>query len=79
MKMHLPSRLLFAGLLAIAPAIAFADAELDLLNVLQSNAPAPQKCDTCQKLRLVGTVKSVPSLAGLLAEAAGPRATSKPA
>ena len=67
MKTNLP--LLVAGFLALAPAIAFADEEQDLLNVLNSNAGAPQKCDACQKLRPVGTVKSIPALAALLTEA----------
>ncbi|HWV99553.1 MAG TPA: HEAT repeat domain-containing protein [Candidatus Acidoferrum sp.] len=69
MKTNLLSRLLVAGFLALAPAIAFADEEQDLLNVLNSNTGAPQKCDACQKLRLVGTVKSVPALAALLTDA----------
>src|SRR5260370_7874265 len=32
-------------------------------------AGAPQECDACQKLRLVGSVKSVPALAALLIDA----------
>ena len=67
--MNLLTRLLFAGLFVLAPALAFADAEQDLLNLLQSNAAAPLKCDACQKLRVVGTVKSIPALGALLSEA----------
>ena len=69
MKMNLLSRFVFAAFLALAPAQGFADEEQDLLKVLQSNVPAPLKCAACQKLRLVGTVKSVPALARLLTDA----------
>jgi HEAT repeat protein len=45
-----------------------ADQEQDLITILKSNAGAPQKCDACQKLRLIGTAQAVPALAALLTE-----------
>lgn len=59
-----------AGLLTLAAAAAYADEEQDLIQVLKSTAGAPAKCDACQHLRLVGTVKAVPALAALLTEPA---------
>lgn len=49
-------------------AVASADQEQDLLAVLQSGAPVPQKCSACQKLRVIGTARAVPALAALLGE-----------
>jgi HEAT repeat protein len=65
------NRLLFpflAALCLLAPSSVRADEEQDLIAVLQSAAGAPAKCTACQRLRVVGTVKSVPVLAPLLAE-----------
>jgi HEAT repeat protein len=60
--------LLLAGLLAFVAATASADEEQDLIGTLQSSATAPQKCTACQRLRVVGTTKSIPALAALLVE-----------
>ena len=65
------NRLLFpflASLVVLAASSVRADEEQDLIAVLRSNAGAPAKCTACQRLRVVGTVKSVPALAALLAE-----------
>jgi HEAT repeat protein len=43
-----------------------ADEEQDLITVLQSSTGIVQKCNACQRLRIIGTVKSVPALAVLL-------------
>ncbi len=64
----LNSLFLVVAMLGMTSGDARADQEEDLIAILQSNAGAPQKCDACQKLRLVGTVKAVPALAGLLTE-----------
>ncbi len=65
------NRLLFpflaAAFVLAAPGVR-ADEEQDLIATLQSAAAAPAKCAACQRLRLVGTVKSVPALAALLGE-----------
>ncbi|MBI4658966.1 MAG: HEAT repeat domain-containing protein [Verrucomicrobia bacterium] len=61
-------RILLACLMTVAVNCARADQEQDLIATLQSSAGIPQKCDACQKLRYVGTVKSVPALAALLGE-----------
>jgi len=42
--------------------------EQDLLAVLQSNAPVPQKWSACQRLRLAGSPKAVPVLAAMLTD-----------
>jgi HEAT repeat protein len=68
MKTNSFIRLLCVGLLTLAVSSVRADQEQDLIALLKSNADAPQKCDACEKLRLVGTVKAVPALAGLLSE-----------
>jgi HEAT repeat protein len=60
--------LLALGLLVLSVCVGRADQEQDLLAVLKSNASAPEKCDACQKLRLVGSVQSVPALAALLGQ-----------
>ncbi|HEV2210712.1 MAG TPA: HEAT repeat domain-containing protein [Verrucomicrobiae bacterium] len=70
MKKNFFSWLLLAGFTAWGLSSAFADEEQDLIVVLQSAAGAPQKCDACQRLRLIGTVKSVPALSALLAQPA---------
>lgn len=62
------SRFLFAGLLALAVCTVRADDEQDLIATLQSDASAPKKCDACERLRVFGTVKSVPALAALLGQ-----------
>jgi HEAT repeat protein len=63
-------RLLLAAacLTAIVPVVTLAQppAEDKLLEVLASQADAPQKCSACRELRLVGTEKAVPALAALL-------------
>jgi HEAT repeat protein len=68
MKTNAFLRLLLVGFLTFAVASARADEEQDLIALLKSNADTPKKCDACEKLRLVGTVKAVPALAGLLGE-----------
>ncbi|MGH7967371.1 MAG: HEAT repeat domain-containing protein, partial [Limisphaerales bacterium] len=70
MKRNFFSWLLLAGFTALGLSSAFADEEQDLIVVLQSAAGAPQKCDACQRLRLIGTVKSVPALSALLTQPA---------
>jgi HEAT repeat protein len=67
MKKYLLKPLLVLGLLALTSSVR-ADEEQDLIAILKSNAGAPQKCDACQKLRLVGTANAVPALAALLGE-----------
>jgi HEAT repeat protein len=57
--------ILLLGLL-LSAAIARANEEQDLVAILKSNATATEKCDACQKLRLVGTAKAVPAIAPLL-------------
>lgn len=57
--------MLLLGLL-LSTSIARANEEQDLIAVLKSNATASEKCDACQKLRLVGTAKAVPTIAPLL-------------
>jgi len=57
-----------AALLVLAASSVRADEEQDLIAVLRSTAGAPGKCTACQRLRVVGTVKSVPALAALLGE-----------
>ena len=53
------------ALLLLVPG-ALADKEQDLLAVLGSQADVPAKCDACRELRIVGTAKAVPALAGCL-------------
>lgn len=57
--------IVLVGLL-LSAAIARANEEQDLVAILKSNAPANEKCDACQRLRLVGTAKDVPAIAPLL-------------
>ncbi len=54
--------------LVFSTALASASEEQDLITILKSNATANQKSDACQKLRLVGTAKSVPAIAPLLTD-----------
>jgi len=67
----------FAWCVALVAAVAFlavdgqavpSDKELQLISVLQSNAPAAEKAITCKKLAIYGTQEAVPALASLLAE-----------
>lgn len=66
MKNHFMNRILLACLITFAATTARADEEQDLIAILQSAATVPQKCAACQKLRTIGTAKSVPALAALL-------------
>ena len=66
MNIHFTPRLLIAGLFTLAALCLRADEEADLLAVLLSTAGAPQKCAACQKLRVVGTAKTVPALTAAL-------------
>ncbi|MBI2926787.1 MAG: HEAT repeat domain-containing protein [Verrucomicrobia bacterium] len=68
MNTNVISRLLLVCLFALLASAARADEEQDLLGTLQSNANIPQQCAACQRLRVIGTVKSVPALAALLSE-----------
>ena len=68
MKTHPWNHLLLTCLLALAALGARADEEQDLIATLKSTAGAPEKCAACVRLRIVGTVASVPALAGLLGE-----------
>ncbi|MGZ4988318.1 MAG: HEAT repeat domain-containing protein [Limisphaerales bacterium] len=54
--------------LVLSTALARADQEQDLITILKSNATANEKANACQKLRLVGTAKSVPAIAPLLTD-----------
>jgi HEAT repeat protein len=68
MKLNHLSRLAIACLLAITAIGARADEEQNQIATLQSAASAPDKCAACQRLRMIGTAKSVPALAALLGE-----------
>ena len=68
MKPRTWNHLLLACLLALAAFDARADEEQDLIATLKSSAGAPEKCAACVRLRIVGTVGSVPALAALLGE-----------
>ncbi|MCX5670081.1 MAG: hypothetical protein NTU94_02005, partial [Planctomycetota bacterium] len=57
--------LCLAGLSAPA---APADAEQALIGVLQSDRPPAEKAAACRNLKPIGTAKSVPALAALLAD-----------
>jgi HEAT repeat protein len=61
-------RILLACLLALAAANVRAAEEEDLIATLQSAASTTQKCNACQKLRIIGTARAVPALAALLGE-----------
>lgn len=58
---------LFA-LWVLLPPVTVAQAEADLIALLQSPASGPEKCTACLKLRVVGTARCVPALAALLGE-----------
>lgn len=49
-------------------AVRSAETEADLIAILQSDASAVRKSEACRQLRLVGTPRSVPALAGLLTD-----------
>src|SRR5689334_5280576 len=68
MKSSLLHRVLAAGLLILAAHTLRAAEEQDLIATLQSNAGAPDKWAACQRLRLIGSAKSVPALASLLTD-----------
>jgi HEAT repeat protein len=61
-------QLLLASLLALAAMDVRAAEEPELIATLQSAASAPEKCAACQKLRVIGTARSVPALAALLGD-----------
>lgn len=61
--------LLLAFLIA-PPSLFAAEAEADLIALLQSRASGPEKSAACYQLRLTGTVRCVPALAALLTEEA---------
>lgn len=61
-------RILLAGLLAFVSINLRAADETALITILQSAAGVPEKCSACQQLRIIGTARSVPALAGLLTE-----------
>jgi hypothetical protein len=62
------SRVFLTGLLALGVTIARADEEQDLIATLQSNVAVSNKCAACERLRVIGTEKSVPALAALLGQ-----------
>ena len=66
MKTHFAHRLLFAGLFTFAALWLRADEEADQLAILPSTAGIPRKCAACQRLRVIGTAKSVPALSAAL-------------
>ena len=68
MKLNHLSLLAIACLLAITAPGARADEEQNQIATLQSAAGAPDKCAACQRLRVIGTAKSVPALAALLGD-----------
>jgi len=68
MKPNHLTHLLLACLFALATMDVRAADEQELIAILQSAAGATEKCAACQKLRLVGTARSVPALAALLGD-----------
>jgi len=68
----------FVWCVAFVAAVAFlsvadsqavpSEKELQLISVLQSNAPAAEKAITCKRLAIYGTQEAVPALAPLLAD-----------
>ncbi|NOS71088.1 MAG: hypothetical protein HOP33_14300 [Verrucomicrobia bacterium] len=62
------SRIAAACLLALASTNLRAADEQQLIAVLQSGAGATEKCDACQQLKTIGTVRSVTALSALLGE-----------
>ncbi len=68
MKASFPSQVLLASMLALAVIMARADDEQDQIAILHSDATVAQKWAACQKLRVIGTAKSVPEAAALLTD-----------
>src|ERR1041385_5069539 len=66
MKTNFLNPLVLAGLLALEISTARAETESELIATLQSDTSVIQKCEACQKLRLIGTANAVPALATLL-------------
>lgn len=62
--------LLPACVLALTFAVARADEEQTQIAILQSDASLVQKWAACQKLRVIGTVRTVPAVAVLLTDPA---------
>jgi len=62
------SGLLIAAVLVLTAFGVRADEEQQLIATLQSAAAAPEKCAACQRLRTLGTARSVPALAALLGQ-----------
>lgn len=60
------ARLAALAVVAWVPLVAHADTEEDLLARLRSSAPTPIRAEACKELRLVGTSRSVATLAPLL-------------
>jgi HEAT repeat protein len=68
MKTIFPSKVLMAGLLALAVITARADDEQSQFDILHSGASVSQKWTACQKLRVIGTEKAVAEVAPLLTD-----------
>jgi len=66
MKLKLLTVLILVATLNQGAMSARAQDESELIGILQSNAGVVEKCQACQQLRVVGTSKSVASLAPLL-------------
>ncbi len=66
MKQKLIQIVCLVGWLVLGTIAARADEESDLIQILQGNAGVVEKCAACQRLRVVGTSKSVSALAPLL-------------
>ncbi len=66
MKLPLHNRILVFGVTLLLVGPALAATEQELIAVLKSTADIPKKTAACRELRLVGTERSVPVLAGLL-------------
>ncbi len=72
---HMLTATAIAGLFALTPVLLLAQNALPaqgdekkLIGVLESDAPFFEKAKACQRLAVIGTRKSVPVLAGLLAD-----------
>lgn len=68
MKKALLIQFLSGCVLALALARVHAAEEDDLISTLKSNVPSTQKWNACQRLRLIGSAKAVPTLATLLSD-----------
>jgi HEAT repeat protein len=68
MRTIFSGRVFLASLLASVVITASADDEQDQIAVLRSDASVAQKWAACQKLRVIGTAKSVPEVAALLTD-----------